>query len=45
MCSWICLPLHGRLQNRVIDIEVENKTPSPSIDPSVRTVLVGHSMG
>ncbi|KAI9790819.1 MAG: hypothetical protein M1816_004778 [Peltula sp. TS41687] len=33
------------LQNRVIDIEVENKTPSPSIDPSVRTILVGHSMG
>ncbi|KAL1302346.1 hypothetical protein AAFC00_002753 [Neodothiora populina] len=33
------------LQNKVIDIEVENKTPSPTIDPSVRVILVGHSMG
>lgn len=29
----------------MIDLEVENQTPSPTIDPSVRTVLVGHSMG
>ncbi|KAI9837309.1 MAG: hypothetical protein M1819_000383 [Sarea resinae] len=35
----------GRLQNKVIDMEVENGTPSPTIEPSVRTVLVGHSMG
>ncbi|KAF2014771.1 hypothetical protein BU24DRAFT_423671 [Aaosphaeria arxii CBS 175.79] len=33
------------LQNKVIDLEVENGTPSPTVDPSVRTVLVGHSMG
>ena len=33
------------LQNKVIDLEVANCTPSPTIDPSVRTVLVGHSMG
>ncbi|KAH8668214.1 hypothetical protein BGZ60DRAFT_515617 [Tricladium varicosporioides] len=33
------------LQEKVIDLEVENKTPSPTIDPSVRTVLIGHSMG
>ena len=34
-----------RLQEKVIDIEVASKTPSPTIDPSVRTVLIGHSMG
>ena len=34
-----------RLQEKVIDIEVENKTPSPTVDPSVRTILIGHSMG
>ncbi|KAL8725604.1 MAG: hypothetical protein Q9181_006350 [Wetmoreana brouardii] len=33
------------LQNIVIDLEVSAGTPSPTIDPSVRTVLVGHSMG
>ncbi|KAK4997806.1 hypothetical protein LTR28_013868, partial [Elasticomyces elasticus] len=33
------------LQNKVIDLEVANGTPSPTIDPSVRTILVGHSMG
>ncbi|KAF2426297.1 hypothetical protein EJ08DRAFT_651826 [Tothia fuscella] len=33
------------LQNKVIDLEVSNGTPSPTIDPSVRTILVGHSMG
>ncbi|KAI9667251.1 MAG: hypothetical protein M1821_000064 [Bathelium mastoideum] len=33
------------LQNKVIDLEVANGTPSPTIDPSVRLVLVGHSMG
>lgn len=30
---------------KVIDIEVSNKTPSPTVEPSVRTILVGHSMG
>lgn len=35
----------GRLQNVVIDLEVSASTPSPTIDPSVRTVLIGHSMG
>lgn len=40
------LILHGtRLQNKVIDIEVDNGTPSPTVDPSVHVVLVGHSMG
>lgn len=34
-----------RLQNKVIDLEVEARTCSPSIDPSVRTILIGHSMG
>ncbi|KAH8812040.1 hypothetical protein F5884DRAFT_784182 [Xylogone sp. PMI_703] len=33
------------LLEKVIDIEVEHQTPSPTIEPSVRTVLVGHSMG
>lgn len=33
------------LQEKVIDIEVASKTPSPTIDPSVRTILIGHSMG
>lgn len=33
------------LQNQVIDLEVANATPSPTVDPSVRVVLVGHSMG
>lgn len=34
-----------RLQNKVIDIEVSNSTPSPTIDPSVHVMLIGHSMG
>jgi hypothetical protein len=33
------------LLERVIDLEVANGTPSPTIDPSVRTILIGHSMG
>lgn len=33
------------LQTQVIDIEVSNSTPSPTIDPSVHTILIGHSMG
>ncbi|OJJ49828.1 hypothetical protein ASPZODRAFT_128365, partial [Penicilliopsis zonata CBS 506.65] len=34
-----------RLQNKVIDLEVENETPSPTVDPSVHVFLIGHSMG
>ena len=34
-----------RLLEKVIDIEVSNHTPSPTVDPSVRTILIGHSMG
>ncbi|CAF9904520.1 MAG: hypothetical protein ALECFALPRED_008593 [Alectoria fallacina] len=33
------------LQNKVIDLEVAASTPSPTIDPSVHTILIGHSMG
>ncbi|PKY08770.1 hypothetical protein P168DRAFT_278327 [Aspergillus campestris IBT 28561] len=33
------------LQNQVIDLEVENQTPSPTVDPSVHVFLIGHSMG
>ncbi|TKA78461.1 hypothetical protein B0A55_04968 [Friedmanniomyces simplex] len=33
------------LQNKVIDLEVENGTPSPTVDPGVRVILCGHSMG
>ncbi|RDW94777.1 hypothetical protein BP5796_00540 [Coleophoma crateriformis] len=33
------------LLEKVIDIEVSNATPSPTVDPSVRTILIGHSMG
>lgn len=41
----ICATCADRLQNKVIDLEVANSTPSPTIDPSVHTILVGHSMG
>lgn len=34
-----------RLQNKVIDLEVANRTPSPTVDPSVHVILCGHSMG
>lgn len=34
-----------RLQNKVIDLEVANRTASPTVDPSVHVFLVGHSMG
>lgn len=37
--------LYHRLLEKVIDIEVANHTPSPTVDPSVRTILIGHSMG
>ncbi|KAF4465251.1 hypothetical protein FALBO_7894 [Fusarium albosuccineum] len=33
------------LQNKVIDMEVAAGTPSPTVEPSVRTILIGHSMG
>ncbi|KAL1969300.1 hypothetical protein VTN77DRAFT_9492 [Rasamsonia byssochlamydoides] len=33
------------LQDKVIDLEVANQTPSPTIDPSVHVILLGHSMG
>ncbi|KAL6721711.1 hypothetical protein ACLMJK_000815 [Lecanora helva] len=33
------------LQNKVIDLEVAAATPSPTVDPSVRVLLIGHSMG
>lgn len=33
------------LQDKVIDLEVAAGTPSPTIEPSVRTILIGHSMG
>lgn len=33
------------LLNKVIDLEVANGTPSPTVEPSVRTILIGHSMG
>ncbi|EMR61433.1 hypothetical protein UCREL1_11624 [Eutypa lata UCREL1] len=33
------------LLERVIDAEVANGAHSPTVDPSVRVVLVGHSMG
>ncbi|KAL2828421.1 hypothetical protein BDW59DRAFT_49217 [Aspergillus cavernicola] len=33
------------LQNQVIDLEVSNRTASPTVDPSVHVFLVGHSMG
>ena len=39
------LPNGYRLQNKVIDLEVAASTPSPTIDPSVHTILIGHSMG
>ncbi|KAJ9602949.1 hypothetical protein H2200_012729 [Cladophialophora chaetospira] len=35
----------ARLQNKVIDLEVARSTPSPTIDPSVHVILIGHSMG
>ncbi|KAI1074507.1 hypothetical protein F5B20DRAFT_437945 [Whalleya microplaca] len=33
------------LLEKVIDLEVANGTPSPTVDPSVHTILIGHSMG
>ncbi len=35
----------SRLEEKVIDLEVAAGTPSPTLEPSVRTVLIGHSMG
>ena len=39
------ISIRCRLQNVVIDLEVAAGTPSPTIDPSVRVILLGHSMG
>lgn len=33
------------LLEKVIDLEVAQGTPSPTVDPGVRTILIGHSMG
>jgi pimeloyl-ACP methyl ester carboxylesterase len=33
------------LQEKVIDLEVAAGTPSPTVGPGVRVVLIGHSMG
>ncbi|KAK3379737.1 hypothetical protein B0T24DRAFT_647221 [Lasiosphaeria ovina] len=33
------------LLNKVIDLEVAAGAPSPTIDPSVHVILIGHSMG
>jgi pimeloyl-ACP methyl ester carboxylesterase len=41
-----CLLIYvSRLLEKVIDIEVTSHTPSPTIDPSVHVILIGHSMG
>ncbi|KAK3368136.1 hypothetical protein B0H63DRAFT_70067 [Podospora didyma] len=37
--------VYPKLMNKVIDLEVAAGTPSPTIDPSVRVILIGHSMG
>ncbi|KAK4871195.1 hypothetical protein LT330_000432 [Penicillium expansum] len=37
--------LRNWLQDTVIDLEVANHTASPTVDPSVHVVLIGHSMG
>ena len=39
------VPLLCRLQDTVIDLEVASHTASPTVDPSVHVVLIGHSMG
>lgn len=39
------LEYNYRLEEKVIDMEVASGTPSPTVDPSVRTILIGHSMG
>ncbi|KAK0674207.1 hypothetical protein QBC41DRAFT_309568 [Cercophora samala] len=33
------------LLNKVIDLEVSLGTPSPTVEPGVRVILIGHSMG
>ncbi|KAG5953231.1 hypothetical protein E4U53_006244 [Claviceps sorghi] len=37
--------VYPRLEEKVIDMEVASGAPSPAVDPSVRTILIGHSMG
>lgn len=34
-----------RLEDKIIDYEVAARTASPTVEPSVRVVLIGHSMG
>ncbi|POS85116.1 hypothetical protein EPUL_004686, partial [Erysiphe pulchra] len=34
-----------RLLENVIDLEVKNESDSPMVNPSVRVILIGHSMG
>jgi hypothetical protein len=42
----IGLTLGGnRLENKIIDYEVAKGTASPTVEPSIRTILIGHSMG
>jgi len=45
VCLQAYQALPSRLQNQVIDIEVVASTPSPTVDPSVHVILLGHSMG
>ena len=46
MSAWELLLNGGaRLENKVIDLEVAQSTPSPTVDPSVHVILCGHSMG
>ncbi|KAL7791035.1 hypothetical protein V8C37DRAFT_383287 [Trichoderma ceciliae] len=33
------------LEDKIIDYEVAKGTASPTVEPSIRTVLIGHSMG
>ncbi|KAM0260276.1 hypothetical protein ACHAQJ_002840 [Trichoderma viride] len=33
------------LENKIIDYEVAKGTASPTVEPSIRTILIGHSMG
>ncbi|KAI5286108.1 hypothetical protein KEM54_000061 [Ascosphaera aggregata] len=35
----------SELQDLVIDLEVQNESQSPTINPSVHVILIGHSMG
>lgn len=43
--GWADTKADNRLENKVIDYEVAMGTASPTVEPSVRTILIGHSMG